>query len=162
MAQRLPALKQNMKQQEKIVWEELVRMRSAVRIRPAAPENSRNHRVSGVFVAVLRDFVWVRIWVNRPDPHRDPHAEMSGEGQRAPDRKFRLPAWLFAAFSVLHDLRHKIPHRLRRPILLLPGGVGVGAEGEARIVVPQHTACQGACCVPESAGPPHLAEWILA
>jgi hypothetical protein len=29
------------------------------------------------------------------DPHRDPHAEMSGKGQRAPDRKFHLPVWLF-------------------------------------------------------------------
>ena len=45
----------------------------------------------------------------------------------------------FAAFPVLHDLCHKISHRLCRPILLLPGGVGVGAEGEARIVVAQHS-----------------------
>ena len=73
------------------------------------------------------------------DPHAEPHAEMSGEGQRAPDRKFRLPAWLFRCFFALHDLYHKIPHRLRRLILLLPGGVGVGAEGEACVVVAQHT-----------------------
>ena len=73
------------------------------------------------------------------DPHRDPHAEMSVKGQRAPDRKFCLPVWLFVAFSALHDLRHKIPHRLRRPVLLLSGGVGVGAEGEACVVVAQHT-----------------------
>ena len=73
------------------------------------------------------------------DPHRDPHAEISGKGQRAPDRKFCLPAWLFAAFPALHDLRHEISHRLRRPILLLPGGVGVGSEGEACVVVTQHT-----------------------
>ena len=74
----------------------LVRMRSAVQIRPAAPENSRNHRVSGVFVAVLLKFIWVRMWVNRTDPHRDPHAEMSGKGQRVPGRKFCFPAWLFS------------------------------------------------------------------
>ena len=85
------------------------------------------------FVASL----FLRVFV---DPHRDPHGEMPGKGQRVPDRKFCLPAWLFSRFSVLHNLRHKISHRLCRPILLLPGGVGVGSEGEARIVVPQHTA----------------------
>ena len=74
----------------------LVRMRSAVRICPAAPENSRNRRISGVFVAVFGEFVWVRMWVNRTDPHRDPHAEMSGKGQRVPGRKFCFPAWLFS------------------------------------------------------------------
>ena len=40
----------------------------------------------------------------------------------------------------LHDLCHEISHRLCRSILLLPGGVGIGAEGEARVVVSQHTA----------------------
>ena len=76
-----------------------------------------------------------------------------------PDRKSRFPAWLFIAFLSLHDLSHKISYRLRRPILLLSGGVGVGAKGEARIVVTQHTADrfhihavlegQGRECVPQ-------------
>ena len=70
------------------------------------------------------------------DSHRDPHSETSGEGQRVADRKLRLPAWLFA----LYDLRYKIPHRLCRSVLLLHGGVGVSAEREAGVVVPQHTA----------------------
>ena len=75
------------------------------------------------------------------DPHRDPHAEMSEEGQRAPDRKVCLPVWLFLLFVVgLHDLSHKISHCLCRPILLLPGGMGIGAESEACVVVSQHTA----------------------
>ena len=43
-------------------------------------------------------------------------------------------------FFALHDLCHKIPHRFCRSVLLLPGGVGVGAEGEACVVVAQHTA----------------------
>ena len=85
------------------------------------------------FLASL--FLWFFV-----DPHRDPHAEMSEEGQRVPDRKFRLPAWLFCRFSVLHDLCHKISHCLCRPILLLPGGMGIGAESEACVVVSQHTA----------------------
>ena len=49
-----------------------------------------------------------------------------------------LPGF-FAGVLVSHDLRHEIPHRLCRPILLLSGDVGVEAEGEARIVVTQHT-----------------------
>jgi len=36
--QRFPALKQNRKQQEKVGWEELARMRSPVQIWVAAPE----------------------------------------------------------------------------------------------------------------------------
>ena len=39
----------------------------------------------------------------------------------------------------LHDLRHEAAHGFRRLVLHLPSGVGVGAEGEARVVVPQHT-----------------------
>ena len=33
------------------------------------------------------------------DPHRDPHGEMSGKGQRVPDRKFCFSAWLFLLFK---------------------------------------------------------------
>ena len=40
---------------------------------------------------------------------------------------------------MLHHLAHKISHGFRSLILHLPGGVGVGAQGEARVVVPQHT-----------------------
>ena len=80
------------------------------------------------------------MWVNRSDPHRDPHAEMSGEGQKVPGRMIRFPAWLFCVLcGVLHDLCHKIPHRFRRLILHLPGGVGVGSERESAIVVAKHT-----------------------
>ena len=39
----------------------------------------------------------------------------------------------------LHHLRHKAAHGFRRLILHLPGGVSVGAQGEARVVVAQHT-----------------------
>ena len=40
----------------------------------------------------------------------------------------------------LHDLSHEVAHGFCCLILNLPGGVGVGAEGEACIVVAQHTA----------------------
>ncbi len=86
----------------------------------------------------MRKFMWVKMWVNRPDPHRDPHAEMSGEGQKVPDRKFSLLPGVLFFVVVLHDLRHKIPHGFCRLILHLPGGMGV--EGESSVVMPQHTA----------------------
>ena len=41
-------------------------------------------------------------------------------------------------FSALHDLFHKAAHGGGCLVLLLPGGVSVGAEGEPGIVVPQH------------------------
>ncbi len=49
--QRLPALKQNRIRQEKISWEELVRMRSPVRIWIAAPRESlETMRFPGIFL----------------------------------------------------------------------------------------------------------------
>ena len=70
------------------------------------------------------------------------HTAKCSESAKKPDRKFRLPVWLFCTLRGVgsHDLGHKIPHGFRSLILHLPGGVGVGAEGEARIVVSQHTA----------------------
>ena len=38
----------------------------------------------------------------------------------------------------LHHLCHEAAHRLSGFILLLAGGVGVGSQGEARVVVPLH------------------------
>ena len=70
------------------------------------------------------------------DPHRDPHAEKAGKVQRVPGRKFALPARLF--LSVLHDLLHKAAHGGCCLVLLLPCGVGVGAEGESGVIVPKH------------------------
>ena len=50
-----------------------------------------------------------------------------------------LPGVFGSAGLPLHDLGHEAAHGFRRLILHLPGGVGIGAEGEARIVVTQHT-----------------------
>ena len=47
---------------------------------------------------------------------------------------------VFLRFYCLHDLRHEAAHRLCSFILLLPCGVGVGSQGKACIIVPQHTA----------------------
>ena len=47
-----------------------------------------------------------------------------------------LPVRLF--LSALHHLCHKVAHSSRCLVLLLPGGVGVGAEGEPGVVVTQY------------------------
>ena len=46
--------------------------------------------------------------------------------------------FLAVFWLVLHHLGHEISHGFRRLVLHLPGGVGVGAESEPRVVVPQH------------------------
>ena len=74
-----------------------------------------------------------------PDPHRDPHAEMHGKGERAPERKL-LPFRCSACLWDLSNLRHEAAHRLCGLLLHLPCGVGVGAEGESGVIVPEHTA----------------------
>ena len=47
---------------------------------------------------------------------------------------------LFCVLFRSHHLCHEAAHGLCGFVLLLTGGVGVGAESEPRIVVPQHTA----------------------
>ena len=65
-----------------------------------------------------------------------------GTGQKtsAPARKFGFPtgALFYLGGGVLSYLCHEISHGLRRLVLLLTGGVGVGAKGESCIVVAQH------------------------
>ena len=65
---------------------------------------------------------------------------------------------VFFALLCSHDLLHKVAHGFRCFVLLLPGGVGVGAKGESRVVVAQHAGhcldvhavlqCQGCEGVP--------------
>ena len=73
------------------VGNQLVRMRSPVQIWIAAPKNSRNRMISGVFVLFFIKIMWVGKWVRRVDPQLDPHGEMRGKVQRVPERKFGLP-----------------------------------------------------------------------
>ena len=56
---------------------------------------------------------------------------------RAPDRK---PAFLSGVFFFLslQDLFHKVTHGLGSLVLFLPGGVGVGPQGEPGVEVAQH------------------------
>ena len=61
-------------------------------------------------------------------------------GSKSTGEEVLPPLRYFASFFCLHDLRHEAAHRLCSFILLLPCGVGVGSQGKACIVVPQHTA----------------------
>ena len=50
-----------------------------------------------------------------------------------------LPGVFASVGMPLLYLGHEVAHGFRRLILHLPGGVGVGAEGEACVIVAQHT-----------------------
>ena len=43
------------------------------------------------------------------DPHRDPHAEMRGKGERAQERKFSFLSRAFIAFGVYITCVMKLP-----------------------------------------------------
>ena len=102
-----------------------------------------------------------------------PHGynEMRGKSQRAPERKLLLSLRYFCAFFCSHHLRHETAHFLRGLLLHLPCSVGVGAEGESRVVVTQHTAdgfdvppvlqCQGRECVSQVVKPDMLQPRVL-
>ena len=51
-----------------------------------------------------------------------------------------LLSGILGFFFCLHDLRHETAHCLCCLVLLPPCSVGVGTEGESRVVVTQHTA----------------------
>ena len=87
--------------------------------------SSKNTSKSYDFGVFLRVFGTFRGWAVFADPHRDPHGKMAGKVWRAPN-------W------ILHDLRHELPHFLRRFVLGLPCGVGICAESESDIVVAEH------------------------
>ena len=122
------------------VGNQLVRMRSPVQIWVAAPKSRLNPLILAGFFYIPQLFLPV-YFCGFSLTHTVTHTPKCPKRDR--ECQTGNPAFLpgvFAAFPALHDLRHKIPHRLRRPVLLLPGGVGVGTEGEARVVVSQHTA----------------------
>ena len=63
---------------------------------------------------------------------------MCGKGQKAPDGHFWRPPGALR-FFFLYGLGKESAHLLRRLILLLPRGVGIGAQGEPGVGVPKHT-----------------------
>ena len=82
-AQRAKLTSDNKPQQEKATFEELVRMRSPVRIWVAAPKTPENCGFRGFFVAKSCFAGWPKI----SDPHRDPHAEMRQRKQWTQERR---------------------------------------------------------------------------
>ena len=68
-----------------------------------------------------------------------PHGynEMRGKNQRAPERKL-LSFRCSACLRDLSNLRHEAAHFLRGLLLHLSCGVGVGSQGESRVVVTEH------------------------
>ena len=82
-AQRTKSTSDNKPQQEKATFEELVRMRSPVRIWVAAPKIPENFGFWGFFVAKSYFVGWPKI----SDPHRDPHAEMRQRKQWTQERR---------------------------------------------------------------------------
>ena len=105
------------------------------------------------FVAKTLKMVWVKMWVNclthivthigisgfaaycQLMPHG--YNEMRGKNQRAPERKL-LPFRCSACLRDLSNLRHEAAHFLRGLLLHLSCGVGVGSQGESRVVVTEH------------------------
>ena len=69
-----------------------------------------------------------------------PHPTHTQKKRKAPKRKFAFLFGALVVLGVLHHLRHETAHGLGGFVLLLPGGVGVGAQSKARVVVAQHTA----------------------
>lgn len=66
--------------------------------------------------------------------HTGEKTQRTGKEVRLPNRCAVLLSWRWD----LPHLRHEVPHGLGCFILFLAGGVGVGAEGEPGVVVPQH------------------------
>ena len=67
------------------------------------------------------------------DPSRDPKAEMTGEERIASSVPLRT------IFLCLHRLTDDVPNGIGGITFHLRRGVGVGAEGKARVVVSQRT-----------------------
>ena len=82
----------------------LVRMRSAVRIRPAAPKSPVFSRKQDFFFTFCQFNLWVTVWDSF-----DPHAEMRGKGERARERKFSFLSRAFIAFGVYITCAMKLP-----------------------------------------------------
>ena len=111
---------------------QLVRMRSPVRIWVAAPKSLENRSFQGFFVAIFYFSVWVKMgvsWLTHILTHTRKGLKSAGQEGCA-----SCPAFL----SALHDLCHEAAHGGCSLVLLLPCSVGIGAEGEPSIVVPQH------------------------
>ena len=84
--------------------------------------------------------VWVKMWVNcltHTVTHTRKCADRFKEYRRG---GFAFSPIFLMFFFCSHHLCHEAAHFLRGLLLYLPCDVGVGSQGEARVVVSQHAA----------------------
>ena len=110
----------------------MVRMRSPVQIRIAAPEIPENFGFWDFFVAKVVLRCGSKILT-----HTVTHTPKRSERRKSTGRKICLPVRFFC-YSRLYNLSQDAAHSLGGLVLLLLRGVGVGAQGEPGIVVPRH------------------------
>ena len=110
--------------------------RSCVRVTPPAPKSIENFGFRCFFVAKTLKMVWVKMWVNRLT-HTLTHTRI---GLKSTGEEAFAFSPVFLVLFCSHDLRHEAAHRLCGLVLLLPCGVGVGAECESSVIVAEHTA----------------------
>ena len=114
------------------VGNQLVRMRSPVQIWVAAPKSRWNQLIPAGFPLLsqlFRRVYFCGFSLTHIVTHTPKCTERIKECQTG---SFAFLSGVFVSLTVgLHDLRHEISYCLCRPILLLPSGVGIGAEGEA-------------------------------
>ena len=93
--------------------EELVRMRSAVRICPAAPKRTENFSFRCVFVAKTPKMVWVKMWVNCLT-HTVTHTGKHMDGNNGTNRLRPLPFWTKKRRKALYSKGWKALRQLVR------------------------------------------------
>ena len=92
--------------------------------------------------SVFGDFL-LQIVVLRCGPKFLPHTATHTPKRQERTNEYRtgrsdFPPGFLLPFTLLYDLTQDAAHGLGGLVLLLPCGVGVGAQGKASVVVPQH------------------------
>ena len=127
--------------------------RSCVRVTPPAPKSIENFGFRCFFVAKTLKMVWVKMWVNRLThtvthignqrlcrllPAHAPWVQRNARKDPKSTGEKLLPFRCSACLRDLSNLRHEAAHFLRGLLLHLSCGVGVGSQGESRVVVTEH------------------------
>ena len=127
--------------------------RSCVRVTPPAPKSIENFGFRCFFVAKTLKMVWVKMWVNRLThtvthignqrlcrllPAHAPWVQRNARKEPKSTGEKLLPFRCSACLRDLSNLRHEAAHFLRGLLLHLPCDVGVGSQGESRVVVTEH------------------------
>ena len=104
----------------------------------SSPATSSTKPVKIVRFSPVFSFICSNFQVSKPpDPHRDPHGEMSKERRRGYAWYPLRRSVFFAACS--HHLCHEIAHLFGCAFLHLPCDVGVGSQRETCVEMTEHT-----------------------